>query len=38
MKEEQILDDPEIFLFHEILSDNEIEEIKALAMPRVCIQ
>ncbi len=38
VKEEQILDDPAIFFFHDILNDNEIQEIKTLAMPRVCIE
>ena len=38
VKEEQILDEPAIFLFHDILNDKEILEIKALAIPRVCIE
>ncbi len=37
-KEEQILDEPAIFLFHDVVSDKDIQEIKAIAMPRVCIQ
>jgi hypothetical protein len=32
------LDEPAIFLFHDVVSDKDIEEIKALASPRVCIQ
>ena len=34
-KEEQLLDEPALFLFHDILNDNDIKEIKALASPRV---
>jgi hypothetical protein len=37
VKEEQVLDEPAIFLFHDVVSDNDIKEIKALAVPRVCI-
>jgi hypothetical protein len=36
-KEEQILDEPAIFLFHDVLNNKDIEEIKRLAVPRVCI-
>jgi len=37
VKEEQVLDEPAIFLFHDIVSDKDIAEIKALATPKVCI-
>ena len=36
IKEEQLLDQPIIYLFHDVLTDSEIEEIKSLASPRVC--
>lgn len=36
VKEEQILDEPALFLFHDVISDNDIDEIKSLALPRVC--
>ena len=37
VKEEQILDEPAVYLFHDIINDKGIDEIKALAMPRVRI-
>lgn len=35
IKEEQVLDSPVVFLYHDVVTDKEIDEIKALAMPRV---
>ncbi|CAF4241633.1 unnamed protein product [Rotaria sp. Silwood2] len=35
IKEEQLLDQPAIYLFHDIMSDKHIEEIKSLALPRL---
>ncbi|CAF3715350.1 unnamed protein product [Rotaria sp. Silwood1] len=35
IKEEQLLDQPAIYLFHDIISDSNIEEIKSLALPRL---
>ncbi|CAF3085859.1 unnamed protein product [Rotaria socialis] len=35
VKEEQVLDEPGIFLFHDVVSDSDIEKIKALAVPRL---
>ena len=37
VKEEQLLDQPAIFLFHDIISHADIEKIKSLASPKVCI-
>ncbi|CAF1303861.1 unnamed protein product [Rotaria magnacalcarata] len=34
VKEEQVLDEPGVFLFHDVVSDSDIEKIKALAAPR----
>lgn len=36
-KEEQVLDEPVVFLFHDILTDSDIAEIQSLALPRVCL-
>ncbi|CAM4974843.1 unnamed protein product [Rotaria socialis] len=33
VKEEKVLDEPAIFLFHDVVSDSDIEKIKALAVP-----
>ncbi|CAF0977447.1 unnamed protein product [Adineta ricciae] len=35
VKEEQVLDQPAIFLFHDVISDAEIAEIKSLASPKL---
>ncbi|CAF1329145.1 unnamed protein product [Adineta ricciae] len=35
VKEEQVLDQPAIFLFHDVVSDAEIAEIKSLASPKI---
>ncbi|CAF3839777.1 unnamed protein product [Rotaria magnacalcarata] len=35
VKEEQVLDEPGVFLFHDVVSDSDIEKIKALAAPRL---
>ncbi|CAF0724352.1 unnamed protein product [Didymodactylos carnosus] len=35
LKEELLLDRPEIFLFHDIISSKDIEEIKSLASPKL---
>jgi hypothetical protein len=35
VKEEQLIDKPAVFLFHDVVSDGDIEEIKALTIPRV---
>ena len=35
VKEEQLLDQPGIFMFHDLVSHADIDEIKALASPRV---
>ncbi|CAM4770430.1 unnamed protein product [Rotaria magnacalcarata] len=35
VKEEKVLDEPAVFLFHDVVSDSDIEKIKALAVPRV---
>ncbi|CAF1572864.1 unnamed protein product, partial [Adineta steineri] len=34
-KEEQLLDQPALYLFHDIISDKDIEEVKRLASPRL---
>lgn len=36
VKEEQVLDKPAVYLFHDVVTDKDINEIKALALPRVC--
>ncbi|CAF4922620.1 unnamed protein product, partial [Rotaria socialis] len=33
VKEEKVLDEPAVFLFHDVVSDSDIEKIKALAVP-----
>jgi prolyl 4-hydroxylase len=38
IKEEQLFDEPPIFLYHDIISDKDIHQIKSLAMPRVSQQ
>ncbi|CAF3169238.1 unnamed protein product [Rotaria socialis] len=35
VKEEKVLDEPAVFLFHDVVSDSDIEKIKALAVPRL---
>ncbi|CAF1557002.1 unnamed protein product, partial [Adineta steineri] len=35
VKEEQLLDQPAIFLFHDVVSNSDVEEIKSLASPRL---
>ena len=35
VKEEQVLDQPAIYLFHDVVGDAEIDEIKSLASPKV---
>jgi hypothetical protein len=35
VKEEQLLDEPTILLFHDIVSDTDIEKMKVLATPQV---
>ncbi|CAF1246049.1 unnamed protein product [Rotaria magnacalcarata] len=35
VKEEKVLDEPAVFLFHDVVSDSDIEKIKALAVPRM---
>ncbi|CAF4897299.1 unnamed protein product [Rotaria socialis] len=35
VKEEQVLDEPAVFLFHDVVSDSDIEKVKALAIPRL---
>lgn len=37
VKEELLLDSPAIYLFHDIISDRDIEKIKEIALPRVSI-
>ncbi|CAF4694094.1 unnamed protein product [Rotaria sp. Silwood1] len=34
-REEQLLDEPVVYLFHNIISDNDIQVIKDLALPRL---
>ncbi len=36
VKEEQVLDQPAIYLFHDVVRDSDVEEIKSLALPKVC--
>jgi prolyl 4-hydroxylase len=36
IKEEQILDHPAIYLFHDVVSNSDVEQIKSLALPKVC--
>jgi hypothetical protein len=31
-----LLDQPAIFLYHDIISNSDIEQIKSLASPKVC--
>lgn len=35
IKTEQVYIKPDIFVFHKVISDDEIEEIKQMAKPRV---
>ncbi|UJR35641.1 hypothetical protein I4U23_028391 [Adineta vaga] len=35
IKEEQLLDEPALYLFHDVVSDSDIEEIKSIASPRL---
>lgn len=35
IKEEQVLDKPVLYLYHDVVNDREINEIKALASPRL---
>ncbi|CAF2043981.1 unnamed protein product [Rotaria magnacalcarata] len=35
VKEEKVLDEPAVFLFHDVVSDSDIEKLKALAVPRL---
>lgn len=35
VKEEQVLDKPVVYLFHDVVNDREIAMIKSLALPRV---
>lgn len=37
VKEEQLLDQPAIYLFHDVVSHSDIEEIKSLAAPKVSL-
>jgi prolyl 4-hydroxylase len=36
VKEEQLLDHPAIFLYHDVVSNSDVEQIKSLASPKVC--
>ena len=35
IKEEQISDNPAIWLFHDVITDNQIETMKNLALPKL---
>ncbi|CAF0905886.1 unnamed protein product [Adineta ricciae] len=35
VREEQLLDDPALYLYHDVITDRDIDEIKALASPRL---
>ncbi|CAF3704453.1 unnamed protein product [Rotaria socialis] len=35
VREEQLLNDPAVYLYHDIISDKDIDEIKKLALPRL---
>ena len=37
IKEEQVLDEPVVYVFHDIISNNDIQQIKELATSHVCI-